>query len=375
MHPVALVRLGLMLPFLGFLPDCASKPDQVDRTGPLSEVSTEPPEAFQEALHTHYQVDLATLANQPIYLRYHQGENEPQAIASAMSKISQRVTELYSRLDQDNPLSDISRLNNSEVGSWVSLDPDVTRALDRARRLNQLTGGAFDIAIGPVFALYRFDQQEHSELPSHADIKAALRLTGADAFTLDAANSRAKRNYQGVSLNLSALIDGSVIDRGIEVAQEFALTGVSVSFSGESRVIPHKEPGLFFPFTISDPRAKQRGGILIRRGAVSASGDSERFFTAQGRRYSHILDPTTGMPTESGVYQVYVFADECWLSDGLSTAFVAMGIDRAKALLASLKGVDAFILLEGADQQRVRYQSPGIVRLDTGAFLWSPDRH
>ncbi|MEW6745710.1 MAG: FAD:protein FMN transferase [Planctomycetota bacterium] len=306
---------------------------------------------------------------QTVRVAINKDENPDIDLEGVKRALSEAMSSAYSALDDNRPESDINRLNAAPPGAWIDLGTMSAAALARARDLHELTGGAFDITIGPLFSLYRFDGQDAASLPSPAAIQEALRSVGPRVYDFESDRSRARRNVAGARIVVRAIREGLVVDRGLQVARERGLTGVAISLGGEIGLVAHRTPERFWRF----PWDNQGGLKWLRmtRGAVSVSGRQKSFFVAGGKRYSHIIDPETGMPCESGIVSAAVFASECWLADGLATAMSVLGVGKGLQLAASRDGVEVMLWREEASGEIAIFQSAGI-RRDADEAIWEP---
>ena len=99
--------------------------------------------------------------------------------------------------------------------------------------------------------------------------------------------------------------------------------------------------------------------VALHNRAMATSGDYRIYFEADGKRFSHIIDPRTGYPVNNGVVSVSIFADNCMIADGLATAVMVMGLDHGMTLINSLKDVEGIIIVRKEDNELVHYASKG----------------
>ena len=104
--------------------------------------------------------------------------------------------------------------------------------------------------------------------------------------------------------------------------------------------------------------------VSIADQAFATSGDYRNFFTIDGQRYSHVIDPRTGYPVSNGVVSVTIIAGNCTLADGLATAVMVMGAEKGIQLVNRLKNVECFIVIEKSDGRLVDFTSKGFATLN-----------
>ncbi len=226
--------------------------------------------------------------------------------------------------------SDLSRLNRD--GKLES--PELARFLGECRKVSDLSGGAFDVTVGPLVRSWGFRDGRH-RVPSSAEIESALRRVGSNRVILE--NGRI-RLAEGTLLDPGAIGKGWAVDRTVDALRKDGIASAFVDFGSTVYALgapPGKEG---WTVAVRDPFRKERtlGQLTLRHASLSTSGAYEKFFEVDGRRFCHILDPRTGRPVE-GVASVSVLARTGTESDALSTAIFVAGPDlAAKAKVDSL---------------------------------------
>lgn len=276
------------------------------------------------------------------------------------------LTALLLDLEPSNEEGSLSAVNRSTVGISLPVSEAVGYAFGLAEHLHALTGGAFDMTIGPACELYAFDGKSHDSLPSPILLAEALSRTGRQAYSFDPEGPRVMIHTKGTILNVNAIKDGIIIDAALRIAREAGLSGVLVSYSGELGTLASRDEAWRFWAVVPDSKRK----VYFSAGAVAVSCD-DLYFMVGDKRYWRVLDPRTGYPIDNGIRSVVVFAGEAWVADGLATALAAMGPERALALVESEVGVDAIMSIDtGGGRQQ--WCSKGIVE-NGGRLEWIPD--
>ncbi len=248
--------------------------------------------------------------------------------------------------------SEVSRLN-AAGGAPVALSPELFDLLQRARELGDRSGGAFDVTWAALRGVWDFDA---GRLPASDAVAAARARIDYRKLSLDAA-TRTATLPAGMAVGLGGIAKGYGIDRAAAVLRERGFTAFLVDGGGDLYVAGEKAPGQ--PWTVGVQHPRRRDELMValpvRDAAVVTSGDYERFFEVEGRRYHHIIDPRTGEPAERSV-AVTVRAADATFADALATALFVMGPEEGVALAETLPGVDAAVL--GADGRVVA--TPGL---------------
>jgi thiamine biosynthesis lipoprotein len=246
--------------------------------------------------------------------------------------------------DHRYPDSPIGELNRR--GSAV-LPPEVFSVVSEAVVIATLSDGAFDPTILPLTALWSFDTG--GRLPEPTEIREAL--SRVDYRRIDLEPQGKVSLPLGFGLDLGGIAKGAVVDLLAAVLDEKVGPDYLIDAGGDILVSGLKEGTRPWVIAIQHPRDSQRFvgklslGVKGEKLAVVTSGDYERYFEQDGRRYHHILDPRTGYPAE-GPASVTVIAPTCTMADGLATAVFVLGAQRGLALLESLPGAEGLILSE-----------------------------
>ena len=245
------------------------------------------------------------------------------------------------------------------MGESFASGPAILPLLRRATELSRQSGGLFNPAIGQLIALWGFasDQPPHGP-PPDAKAIAALVQSQPRMEDIQIDGNKLRSRNSAVRLDFGAFAKGYAVDRAIELLQQAGVHNAIVNAGGDLRAIGrHGERP--WRIGIRDPRG---AGVLASvevagDESVFTSGDYERFFDWQGKRYDHIIDPRSGYPAE-GLSSVTVFAHQADLADAAATALTVAGPDPRHWLpVARAMGVTGVMLV--AEDGRVQ-MTPGI---------------
>ncbi len=199
-----------------------------------------------------------------------------------------RVHELDEILSDYNLQSELTQVCREAHSRPVKVSEDLFGVLEEAQHISEASGGAFDVTIGPVTRLWRAARRER-RLPSRADLQAALRLTGYRHLKLDSAVRTVSLALSGMQVDLGGIAKGYAADEALRVLASAGIKRALVAASGDL-AIGDPPPGA------AGWRIAACGEVrVLRNTAVSTSGDSEQFVEIGGVRYSHIIDPRTGL--------------------------------------------------------------------------------
>lgn len=276
------------------------------------------------------------------------------AAEEALSLAKRHLEELDALWSRHRNDGDVARINASET---VCEGTDVRTAalLRKAQDVSLKTGGAFDVTLAPVSDLWS-ECAEADRLPTEQELAAVLALTGSHRFTL---SEQTLTKPHGMMLDLGGIGKGEAVSSLIPLLRSEEITGGIISFGSNVAVFGTKPDGTPFRVGIRDPKSNTStlGTLPLSDGTVlSVSGDYERFLTIQGGHYHHVLDPSSGYPSRSGLSSAVVLCADGGLADALSTALLVMGKDAAMSLHAS--GVYEFEAILISSEGEITLTSP-----------------
>lgn len=281
-----------------------------------------------------------------------------EAVAAAFNAM-RRLEKLINPYDAT---SDLSRINAAKPGETVAVDPLTWQAVLEALRYRDLSGGAFNPAIGGLMKLYQWHKTDIKQLPAPQALKELVAAAAADNLILEREGMRIGRRRADTILDLGGIGQGMGVDLAISALRERGVQNAIVEIGGELRVLgkaPAQQAGeTERPWTagIRNPRGD---GIIeeiaVRSNiGISTSGDYEKFFEINGKRYSHILDPRTGLPVSGGIISATIIApDSCTRADALATCACVLGEAKFRELLALFPDVGAYLINEKKELIRI----------------------
>jgi thiamine biosynthesis lipoprotein len=241
--------------------------------------------------------------------------------------------------------SEIERLNRSAGVAPVPVSEEMIEILTEARQISEWTEGKFDVTFGALAGLWRFDQDQDDTIPSRGEVQRWLPLIDYTALTIDPARHTAFLQRKGMRAHLGGIGKGYAVDRGAAILRARGFRDFMIQ-SGGDLFVSGRRGDRPWRLGIRDPRGpadRSFATLDLSDGTFSTSGDYERFFIRDGRRYHHILDPDLGEPAR-GCRSVTIVADKAWMADGLSTGVFILGPDKGMALIERLPDVEAVIV-------------------------------
>jgi thiamine biosynthesis lipoprotein len=275
------------------------------------------------------------------------GEREDKALA-AMEEAFFRIREVEEALSAYLDRSDIALVNEAAGKEYVPVSHHTLKVLGESIGYAQLTEGAFDPSIGPLISLWGFDTGE-AKVPDDKGISRTLPHVDYRKVRMDKANNRVMLAEPGMRLDLGGAAKGYAVDVAAQILIERDI-GAALIDAGMSsiRVIGSKPSGQSWAIGVGHPRQTEKylGVIPLLGGqALGTSGDYQQYFVRDGKRYSHIIDPRTGLQPE-GLASVTILAPNGLEADILSTAVFVLGPIEGMALVEELDGVEAVMVTE-----------------------------
>jgi thiamine biosynthesis lipoprotein len=229
-----------------------------------------------------------------------------QAIDAAFEEVHRLDASLSNYL----PESEWSRLNREAAAGPVAVSPELFQLLSDCLEYSRASEGAFDLTVGPLMRAWGFSGGSR-HVPSPGEIREALERVGYQHVQLDVATQSVRFDRPGVELDPGGVGKGYAVDHVVEILRARGFRNALVAASGSSIFglgNPPEEPR-GWPISIADPwdHRKNAAQVFLKDLSLSTSGSYEKSFRAGGHRYSHIMDPRSGVPAESAV-QVTVLA-------------------------------------------------------------------
>lgn len=252
-----------------------------------------------------------------------------------------RIEDLLSEFKTD---AETSLLNRSVPGKPVRVSAECFAIIKRSLDISRLTKGDFDITVSPLKKLYRFKNADFI-MPAAEEIKLALHKIGYTRLQIDEADHTVCFTTEGMQISFAAIGKGYAADRVKAMWKNAGVESGYINASGDLFVFGNKPDGLPWNVGIANPDkpAEMLFYIPMKDTAVATSGDYEQHFIHNGIRYSHNIDPHTGLPI-SGIKSASVFAPAAELSDALATAVYVKGVQKGLDFINQLPHTHCIII-------------------------------
>jgi thiamine biosynthesis lipoprotein len=272
------------------------------------------------------------------------------AIAAAFAEIER----LEGVLSDYDPESEVSRLSAAApTQAPVPLSEDLWRVLHEAVAWRDKTAGAFDPTVGPLTTLWR-QARRSGAMPRADKLAAARQAVGAKTLELDEDHKTAMLLTRAMRLDLGGIGMGYAIDRGMDVLAMHGITSAMIDASGDIAV-SGPPPGADAWTIEVDARVDEDGAgremLTLVNAAVTTSGDAFQAVEIDGTRYSHVVDPRTGLGV-AGPAAVTVIAADCTTADAVATAASVLGAEAGLAFVETVPGAAARFVASSDGERR-----------------------
>ncbi len=263
---------------------------------------------------------------------------------AAVEAAFQRVADLEGIMSDYQADSELMQLCDGVYGRPVRVSADLFAALEISEKVSQESDGAYDVTVGPYVRLWRF-ARKRKVLPTEQELAEARASVGWKNLRLDTKNRTVTLLEPNMRLDLGGIGKGYAADAALKVLRSKGFNRALVAASGDIALgdPPPGQPG--WKVAIGGLAGGTNGlTFLLHNAGVSTSGDTEQFVDIGGVRYSHIIDPATGLGLTNRI-QVTIVAPNATTTDSLDTTVSIMGVKRGLALVDSLSGTGALIFV------------------------------
>jgi thiamine biosynthesis lipoprotein len=260
--------------------------------------------------------------------------------AAAFAKLVE-VDEMMSDYISD---SELSRVNREAFAGAVTVSDELFEVLSKAVEYSRVSGGAFDVTIGPVVDLWH-KAEESGIKPTDEQIAAAKAKVGYEKMLLDPKKNTVVFMVDGMRLDLGGIAKGYAIDKAVEAMRAAGAVGGMVDVGGDIRCFGKPAEKNKWAIGLQDPDTDTGLLMVIELGdnAIATSGDYQRFVVLDGEKFSHIMTPKKGTSTK-GLTSVTVIAATAIDADAMATTVTVLGGEKGLELIESVEGTEGFIV-------------------------------
>lgn len=254
----------------------------------------------------------------------------------ATDAVTQEINFLNQKFDDFSPQSDVSKINDNAGKNAVEVDNVTIEIISKALECYKETDGAFNISVAPLSKLWGFKGNE-LRVPLESEIKQTINLVNINDLIIE--GNKVMLRKTGEAIDLGGIAKGYTLDKIKEILPKYNLKSAIINMGGNILTYGISNKGNWL-IGIKNPRGDGIVGKITIKGSkfISTSGDYEKYFIENGKRYCHIIDPSTGLPSDK-IVSVTVVSDKGYLGDAFSTAFFVLGKEKSFEL-ANKSGVE-----------------------------------
>lgn len=244
------------------------------------------------------------------------------------AKIEARLKEVNRQMSTWDPESEISTFNRSTSTDWFPVSAEFAAVVVEAKRIHELSGGAFDPTVSELINLWGFGDRRPKQIPDDAAIQAALKRVGMQHISVRLDPPALQKQIPELQLNLSAIAKGYGVDALAELLVAEGQASFVVDIGGEDRTGLPKASGDPWKLGIESPLGGLRRIVPLTEMSIATSGDYRNSFTIDGVVYSHAIAPTTGRPVPNPPASVSVLHPSCMTADAWATTMMILGAEK-----------------------------------------------
>ena len=265
-----------------------------------------------------------------------------KAIREAFEALK-KVDALMSTYKEDSEISILNREGKAQISE------ETLEVIEDAIKFSNLTDGAFDITCRPLINLWKKAKKEE-KVPTEEEIEEAISLVGYQRIILEGNQIRVEK--EGMQIDLGGIAKGYAVDKAIEALKKNSIKRALVNAGGDLYALGTDPQGEKWQIGVQDPREEDKiiDIMKVKDKAVATSGDYRRYFTLEGKRFSHIVNPKTGLTVQDVPMSVTIIGPDATTTDALSTGVFVLGPEEGMKLIESLPEVEGMIISEGMNK-------------------------
>lgn len=280
------------------------------------------------------------------------------------AEIEAELQKVDASLSMFNPKSTISLINRNETDK---ADEMLSEVLQLSFIINKATNGAFDPTVAPLVNAWGFGFKS-GQLPDSTQVDSLLALVGLSHIHLQ--DGKLTKDNPLSILDFSAIAKGYGVDRAAQVLRDRGIKDFMVEIGGEVVTEGVNEKGKPWRIGINKPdddststNAELQDIVSLSGKAIATSGNYRNFYISNGRKIAHTINPMTGYPAQQDILSSTVLAPTCAEADAFATAFMVLGLDRAKQVLKSLPQLEAYFIYSDQQGNYQAWQTEGFIQL------------
>lgn len=284
-------------------------------------------------------------------------------------KIDAEFQKFNLSLNPFNPNSIISKVNRNEA---VEADDWFIEVFNKAKEVSDHSEGIFDITCAPLVNLWGFGFSKMDSVTPQM-IDSIKQFVGYQKVRLD--GRKVVKDDSRILLNCSAIAKGYASDIIARLLEREGIENYMVEIGGEVTMKGVNQNGKCWRIGINKPEDDSTGikndieevVQLCQKGGVATSGNYRNYYVKDGKKYAHTIDPRTGYPSEQSILSATIVAEDCITADAYATAFMAMGLEKAREAAKNIPGIEYYVIYS---DENGKHQ----IEYSTGMLQYLPNR-
>ncbi|CAH2214375.1 FAD:protein FMN transferase [Tepidibacter aestuarii] len=257
-----------------------------------------------------------------------------------------RIKDIEQKMSANIEDSEITTVNKNAGKQSIKVSDETMYVAKKAFEYSDITNGRFDLTVYPLVNIWGIGT-EHAKVPSQSEIEDAISIIDYKDVVFDEAQKTIYLKRQNQGIDLGAIAKGYVGDEIKKIFIENDIKSAFVNLGGNVMAYQSKIDGSKWRIGIQnplEPRGEYLGIASVEDKSIVTSGNYERYFEEDGKRYHHIIDATIGYPADTGVISTSIITESGIDADALSTSVYLMGLEEGVKLIESLDGVEAIFV-------------------------------
>ncbi len=262
-----------------------------------------------------------------------------------------KLKEIEDKMTINEGNSEVMDINSRAGKDLARVSDETFYVIERGKYFSELSEGKFEISIGPLVKLWNIGTKE-AKVPTEEEIERRKALVDFKNIFLNEDEKSVMLKKEGMVLDLGGIAKGFGVDEVVRILKGHGVKHAIINLGGNVFAYGNKPDGTPWKVGVQNPKSPRGDYVGIAEvvnKTVVTSGIYERYFEKEGKRYHHILDPSTGYPVENTLAGVSIISESSIDADSLSTAAFALGIDKGIELIESLENVEAVFVTKNSE--------------------------
>ena len=301
-----------------------------------------------------YQENIGLVFGTEYHITYQCNDDLQPEIEAELKKVDNSLSTF-------NEQSVISKINRNEE---MSVNEMFEQVFNKAQYVSQETDGAFDITVAPLVNLWGFGVKT-GENPSKEKVDSLMQYIGYQTVSLN--NKKVRKVHPNTMLDAAAIAKGYACDVIAQLFRDKGIKNFMVEIGGEVITCGNSPKRIPWKIGVTKPvddslntQQEQQAVLNVTDMAMATSGNYRNFYYKGGKKYAHTIDPKTGYPVQHSLLSATVLAKDCATADAFATAFMVMGIEKAKKVLEKHSELMAYFIYSDAKGELAVWHSPSM---------------